>query len=79
MTVKLISPVEQEWIKKLRKHANENYEKGGWDYLVECYSDEDIVEYFCEGKTTYSEVLAEAKETMNDKDEYRQDIINSAW
>jgi len=26
----------------VRNHAIENYNHGGWDYIVECYSDEDI-------------------------------------
>jgi hypothetical protein len=26
----------------VRNHAIENYNNGGWDYIVECYSDEDI-------------------------------------
>ena len=26
----------------VRKHAIENYNNGGWDFIVECYSDEDI-------------------------------------
>jgi hypothetical protein len=30
-------------IAAVRKHAQDNYEKGGWDVIVECYDDADIV------------------------------------
>lgn len=26
----------------VRNHAIEHYNDGGWDFIVECYSDEDI-------------------------------------
>lgn len=26
----------------VRNHAIENYQSGGWDFIVECFSDEDI-------------------------------------
>lgn len=35
----------EELIAGVRKHALENYSRGGWDILVECYEDEDILEY----------------------------------
>jgi hypothetical protein len=31
-------------VKEVREYAEANYEKGGWDYIVECWSDEDIAE-----------------------------------
>ena len=31
-------------IKDLRSYALENYAKDGWDILVECYDDEDIMQ-----------------------------------
>lgn len=31
-------------IKAIRAHAEANYNKDGWDFLVECWSDEDIAE-----------------------------------
>ncbi len=29
-------------IQAVKNHANENYEAGGWDILVECWEDEEI-------------------------------------
>ena len=37
-------PTKAEIVAAVRKHAEANYERGGWDVLVECYSDEDILE-----------------------------------
>jgi hypothetical protein len=70
----MISPVEQEWVDKLKKHALENYDEGGWDYLVECYTDQEIVDDFMKGTTTYSELFKEAEYAMKTKDSYRRDI-----
>ena len=30
----------------VKGHAVRNYEKDGWDYIVECYGDGDIAELF---------------------------------
>lgn len=36
-------PATAELIKAVREHAEEHYSAGrGWDYVVECWSDEDI-------------------------------------
>jgi hypothetical protein len=35
---------EQTLINAVRKHAMDNYEQDGWDVLVECYDDWDILE-----------------------------------
>lgn len=32
-----------EMIPAIKKHALENYEKDGWDVLVECWDDDEIV------------------------------------
>ena len=29
-------------VQAVRDYANANYNKGGWDIIVECWSDEDI-------------------------------------
>jgi hypothetical protein len=39
------APVTQAGlIAAVRKHASANYERGGWDFLVECWEDEQIAE-----------------------------------
>ena len=34
----------QELIIEVRAHALKNYEKDGWDFVVECWSDKEIEE-----------------------------------
>jgi hypothetical protein len=36
----------KEIILAVTKHANEHYEDGGWDVLVECWSYNDYMEFF---------------------------------
>ena len=33
---------ETDLIAAVRRHALDNYERDGWDYLVECWDDGDI-------------------------------------
>jgi hypothetical protein len=40
---------EENMIAFIRVHANTNYNKG-WDTIVECWSDGDILEYLSEAK-----------------------------
>jgi hypothetical protein len=35
---------EQDLINAVRNHALQTYESDGWDYVVECWSDGDILE-----------------------------------
>jgi len=34
----------QELVAAVRAHAAANYNKGGWDFVVECWSDKEIEE-----------------------------------
>jgi hypothetical protein len=36
------APANAELIKAIREHAKVNYENGGWSFIVEAWSDEDI-------------------------------------
>ncbi len=42
----------REWIPGIRKYASENYETGGWDYVIECYSDDDLLDIMEEENCT---------------------------
>jgi len=49
---------KQELIEGVKAHAVENYEQGGWDYIVECYSDDEIVDLIVEaGATTLAKAI----------------------
>lgn len=34
----------EEMLASVKEHARKNYSTGGWDYVVECYEDEDLLE-----------------------------------
>lgn len=46
----LIIPTREEMVVAIRKHAMANYEKDGWDYVVESYSDPEIIKILDEHK-----------------------------
>jgi len=35
---------DAEIIAAIRQHAEQNYERDGWDFLVECWSDADVAD-----------------------------------
>ena len=41
---------ENELIQLVRRHALDNYESNGWDVLVECWDDGDILERISDAK-----------------------------
>ena len=58
---------------EVRKHAVKNYEKGGWDILVECWDDSDIIREI-ESAQTVREAIKFCKVAVGHIDEYRRDI-----
>lgn len=65
--------MKQAIINAVRAHAVDNYTTGGWDIVVECYSDADILEYTA-GATTPAEAIAKMGAYIADIHEYRQEI-----
>ena len=45
---------EQDMIAAVFKYAHANYEKDGWDIVVECMDDGDILELISDAKATNS-------------------------
>ncbi len=39
-----ITPATQELVNAVKAHAQANYEKGGWDVVVEAWTDAEIAE-----------------------------------
>lgn len=66
-----------ELIKAVRDHALDNYKKGGWDILVECWGDEEIAEVIGGAKTPKAAIAA-CKRAVGTIDEYRSDVIATA-
>jgi len=70
----------KDMIAGVRQHAAENYETGGWDYLIECYSDLEIAEAI---ENAGAQSIAEAVDVLGCdlaiRDDYRRDIEATAW
>ena len=42
--------ISMEYTQAVKTYAIENYNQGGWDFIVECYSDDELTELIHEGK-----------------------------
>jgi hypothetical protein len=60
-------------IKAVREHAAANYEQDGWDFLVECYSDDDIKEAIG-GATTVAGAIRNVKQVVKVLADRRADV-----
>lgn len=69
---------EKILIDAVRKYANRNYNRDGWDYLVECWSDEDIGQAIA-GANTVAQAIARCKRTVSLMDEMRSSVMSEAY
>ena len=65
-------------IKAVRDHANANWGKGGWDFLVECWSDEDIG-VAIGAATTPKAAIAACKRQVKVLDDHRREMQGGWW
>ena len=65
-------------IAAVREYALANYEKDGWDYLVECWSDEDIAGEIGRAKTTQG-AISKCRRVVKLLDERRQEVRAEVW
>lgn len=62
-------------VEAVKAHAISNYEMGGWDIVVECYEDIELLEIIAEaGARTEAEAIAAVGEVVGSINEYRADI-----
>lgn len=69
---------KDELVKAVKQHAADHYEEGGWDYVVECYSDAEVAELIGGARTVKGAIKKVAK-VMKIKGDYREDIQATAW
>jgi DNA-binding LytR/AlgR family response regulator len=65
-------------IDAVKAHALKNYERDGWDIVIECYSDDDIAEIIKTARTpggAIKMVRAEIKPGADYRDEVRSEIF----
>lgn len=65
-------------IAAVREHAQKHYEEGGWDYVVECYEDADILEEIGDARTP-AQAIANVKRIVNLRDERRREVESTAF
>ncbi len=69
-------------VEAVKAHALEHYNDGGWDVIVECYTDEEIAEHLekeVPGASTSEEAIHSFKWLVDVWDERQKDAINSAF
>ena len=65
-------------VKAVRKHALAHYEEDGWDYIVECWSDDEIIEVIRQCHTEAG-AIQKMKEEIAPLAAYRADIQGTAF
>ena len=68
---------QEEMIAGVREHAYWNYSKDGWDYVVECWSDNEIAEEIVNCRTVKG-AIRKMRAVINPLHEYRKDVVASA-
>jgi hypothetical protein len=70
----------KEMIEAVKAHALKNYEKNGWDFCVECWSDGDIADMIAEsGASNIKAAIAAVRRTCSLLAERRQEVKNEVW
>lgn len=70
----------QEMVAAVKLYAREHYAIGGWDSIVECYSDEELAEEINRGNScTIAEAIAYVGKGCEVWDDYRRDIEAEAF
>jgi hypothetical protein len=66
-----------ELVAAVKKHAMNNYDgTEGWDFVVECWSDNDIIECIGDAATA-KQAIDRVREITNLQAELRSDICNA--
>lgn len=68
-----MTDLETMLVAQVRAYAEKHYNEDGWDFLVECWEDEDIAEAI-EGATTVEAAIEECRATVSLLDERRQEV-----
>jgi hypothetical protein len=63
-----------ELIRAVRDHADAHWGKDGWDFLAECWSDEDIGIAIGSAKTPKAAIAA-CKRVVKTMDEHRSEMM----
>ena len=65
--------VDQDLVDAVRAHALEHYNEDGWDYLVECWEDYEILA-IVKGSTSEAQAIRKARKQVKVLGDYRNEI-----
>ena len=69
-----------ELLTAVKDHAYKNYSKDGWDFLVECHTDEEVLEAIGRADTLRGAIAkVRAKFALGLHAEMRQSAMNEAF
>lgn len=69
---------KEEIAKYIYEYAQEHYNDGGWDVIVECWTIDDIMEQIEDGESK-EDVLNNFKSTAAVWADRQNDAVNSVW
>lgn len=62
----------------VKQHAKDNYEKDGWDYVIECLDDNDIL-FLIGDAATEETAIAAVGDVMKERAGIRADIQSEVF
>ena len=69
---------KEEIAKYIYNYAQEHYEDGGWDVIVECWTIEDIMERIEDGESK-EDALKSFESVVGVWADQQADAVNSVW
>ncbi len=66
------------FVQAVKDFARANYNKDGWDYVVECWADDEIAQEI-KGAKTAEDAIKRMKRIVKTQDDYRSEIQSTAW
>lgn len=74
----MLSAEQKDWFHAVQKHASENYEKGGWDYFVECWDENEFEEFLTENDIgSLHDAIVGLAEQLGVLSSVRSDVIGA--
>ena len=66
------------FVEAVRRHAEKNYNRDGWDFIVECWSDAEIAEA-TEGCKTAEAAIRAVGRVAGALNDHRREIQSTIW
>ena len=70
---------EQDFIYFIKNYAMDHYDTGGWDEVIEAWSDGDILEYWSDADGNENKAFKSIAKTVKLRHEYAEEIRKTAF